>query len=82
MTECTSESCQAKQSIHVDPPKSGEDTCKTCAIMGDLGLSTLSLCQFAACPSIDMSIHHMNHPSDSPSLSDHMHATMTCPSVI
>ena len=33
-------------SSHVDPPKSGEDPCETCEIMGDLGLSTLSLPRF------------------------------------
>ena len=59
-TECLSESCQAKKSSHVDPPKSGEDPCKMREIMGDLGLSTLSLPRFAAHPSIYPSVHHTN----------------------
>ena len=74
------QSCQAKESIHVDPPKSGEDPCKTCEIMGDLGLSTLSLPRFMTCPSIDPSVCHTNCPSDSPSLSDCMHGSMPHPS--
>ena len=35
-------------SSYVDQPKSGEDTCGTCEIMGDLGLSTLSLARFGS----------------------------------
>ena len=72
------QSHQANKSIHVDPPKSGEDTHETCAIMGDLGLSTLSLPRFVSCASIDPSVHHMKHPSDSPSSSDHVHTSMPC----
>ena len=33
-------------SSHVDPPKSGEDPCRTHEIMDDLGVSTLSLPRF------------------------------------
>ena len=43
--------------------------------MGDLGISTISLPRFAAHLSVNPSVHHMNYPSDSPSLSDCMHAS-------
>ena len=45
--------------------------------MGDLGSSTISVPRFATHPSNDMSCHHINHPSDSLSSSDHMHTTAT-----
>ena len=36
MTEHLSTSLEAKKSINVDPPKSGEDPCEMCEIMSDL----------------------------------------------